>query len=77
MSRQDSVVKALVDGFEETVVAVALDNGCVEVIVNCIEGYFEVDPNGDITKWPVGLSADLHYWISIDIQCLDILTDME
>lgn len=75
MSRQQDVVQALFDGFgwERTSGVRNGEVGPVQVIIDGIEGYFEIDAAGDVTKWPVGLGGELRYWVSIDLGCLDIL----
>jgi hypothetical protein len=79
MSRQDAVIQALIDGFGEERISAKLEtnNYIVQLVVDGIEGYFEIDAAGDVTKIPVGLSGELAYWIHTDLKCLDLLAGDE
>jgi hypothetical protein len=74
MNRQERVLKALTDGFENNDVASSIDpDGVMTIVVSGIDGYFEVTPVGDVATFPYGLSAELQYWVSVDLACLDLL----
>lgn len=75
--RQERVVKALKDGFGELAFSVITMKRTVLVFVKNIEGFFEVDQVGDVINVPVGLPAELAYWIHTDLTCLDLMLEHE
>jgi len=74
VTRQEAVVQALIDGFTSRTVEVTPTlNGTATVVVSDIQGHFKIDAQGNVVEWPTGASAELVYWIGIDLTSLDIL----
>jgi hypothetical protein len=76
MTRQEAVVKMLIDGFgeENTEMLVPSENVYDTIVKASRWGEFRVDEHGNI-KMPEGLPEELYYWIDLDLKSLDILRE--
>ena len=80
MTRQEAVVKMLIDGFGEENVeqyTSAEDAGLTPPQIALVvfrRGTFIIDKSGNIA-YPEDINPELAYWIAVDLASLDILRE--
>jgi hypothetical protein len=73
MSRQDDVVQTLLEGFKGIrEVRKHIDNeGVIRLEVANVQDFLVINTDGSV-QFPEGIDPVLAYWISIDLECLDL-----